>query len=89
MDPSVKALIVTGSGSSFSAGVDLFAVIKDGPDYGRRFLPVLDEMLRATLTFPKPVVAAVNGHTHCRRLHPGRGVRSPHHDGRRRSNRHS
>jgi enoyl-CoA hydratase len=62
MDPLVKALIVTGSGSSFSAGVDLFRVIKDGPDYGRRFLPVLDEFLRATLTFPKPVVAAVNGH---------------------------
>jgi enoyl-CoA hydratase len=62
MDPSVKALIITGSGSSFSAGVDLFRVIKDGPDYGRRFLPVLDELLRVTLTFPKPIVAAVNGH---------------------------
>ena len=62
MEPSVKAVIVTGSGSSFSAGVDLFRLIKDGPDYGRRFLPVLDELLRATLTFPKPIVAAVNGH---------------------------
>jgi enoyl-CoA hydratase len=62
MDPSVKALVITGSGSSFSAGVDLFRVLKDGPDYGRRFLPVLDEFLRATLTFPRPVVAAVNGH---------------------------
>ena len=62
MDPAVKALIVTGSGSSFSAGVDLFRVLKDGPDYGRRFLPILDEFLRTTLTFPKPVVAAVNGH---------------------------
>jgi enoyl-CoA hydratase len=60
-DP-VKAVIVTGSGSSFSAGVDLFRVVKDGPEYGRRFLPVLDEMLRVTLTVPKPVVAAVNGH---------------------------
>lgn len=62
MDPAVKALILTGSGSSFSAGVDLFRVLKDGPEYGRRFLPVLDEFLRATLTFPKPVVAAINGH---------------------------
>jgi enoyl-CoA hydratase len=62
MDASVKALIITGSGSSFSAGVDLFRVLKDGPDYGRRFLPVLDEFLRATLTFPKPIVAAINGH---------------------------
>ena len=55
-------MVVTGTGSSFSAGVDLFRLIKDGPDYGQRFLPVLDTMLRDTLTFPKPLVAAVNGH---------------------------
>jgi enoyl-CoA hydratase len=60
--PSVKAVILTGSGSSFSAGVDLFRVLKDGPEYGRRFLPVLDNLLRAALTLPKPMVAAVNGH---------------------------
>lgn len=58
----IKAVIVTGSGSAFSAGVDLFRVVNDGPDYGRRFLPVLDEFLRAALTFPKPMVAAINGH---------------------------
>ena len=61
-DPSVKAVILTGSGSSFSAGVDLFRVLKDGPDYGRRFLPVLDSMLRAALTLPKPMIGAINGH---------------------------
>ena len=61
-DPAVKAVILTGSSSSFSAGVDLFRVIKDGPDYGRKFLPVLDNMLRAALTLPKPMIAAVNGH---------------------------
>jgi enoyl-CoA hydratase len=55
-------VILTGTGSSFSAGVDLFRVIKDGPDYGRRFLPVLDDFLRAALTCPKPIVAAINGH---------------------------
>jgi enoyl-CoA hydratase len=61
-DPTVKAVIVTGSGSSFSAGVDLFRLLKDGPEYGKRFLPVLDEMLLAALNFPKPVIAAINGH---------------------------
>lgn len=58
----IRAVIVTGSGSSFSAGVDLFRVVHDGPDYGRRFLPVLDAFLRSALTLPKPMVAAVNGH---------------------------
>jgi enoyl-CoA hydratase len=62
LDPAIRAVIVTGSGSSFSAGVDLFRLIKDGADYARLFLPVLDDFLLATLTFPKPVVAAVNGH---------------------------
>ena len=61
-DPSVKAVILTGSGSSFSAGVDLFRLLKDGENYARRFLPVLDDFLRAALTLPKPMVAAVNGH---------------------------
>jgi len=61
-DASVRGVVVTGTGSSFSAGVDLFRVIKDGPAYGERFLPVLDTMLRDALTFPKPLVAAVNGH---------------------------
>lgn len=61
-DPSVRAVILTGSGSSFSAGVDLFRVLKDGPEYGRRFLPVLDDFLRAALTLPKPTIAAINGH---------------------------
>lgn len=59
---AVRAVVVTGTGSSFSAGVDLYRLIKDGPAYGERFLPVLDAMLRNALTFPKPLVAAVNGH---------------------------
>ena len=61
-DDSIRAVILTGSGSSFSAGVDLFRVLDGGPDYARRFLPVLDDLLRRVLTFPKPVIAAINGH---------------------------
>ena len=61
-DDPVRGVVVTGTGSSFSAGVDLFRLIKDGPDYGKRFLPVLETMLRDALTFSKPLVAAVNGH---------------------------
>lgn len=61
-DASVRAVVITGTGSSFSAGVDLYRLIKDGAAYGQRFLPVLDTMLRDALTFPKPMIAAVNGH---------------------------
>ena len=59
---AVKGVVITGTGSAFSAGVDLFRVVNDGAPYCERFLPALDAMLRSALTFPKPLVAAINGH---------------------------
>lgn len=59
---AATALVVTGSGVAFSAGVDLFALLKGGDEYARRFVPAMDAFFRALLTFPKPLVAAVNGH---------------------------
>src|SRR5262245_17682571 len=58
----VHALILTGTGSIFSAGVDLFRLTEEGADYVRRFLPLLSRFLRTLFSFPRPVVAAVNGH---------------------------
>jgi enoyl-CoA hydratase len=58
----VRALILTGTGSIFSAGVDLFRLADGGADYTRRFLPLLSRCLRALFAFPRPVVAAANGH---------------------------
>ena len=58
----VRALILTGTGSIFSAGVDLFRLTQEGKDYVRRFLPLLSRFVRTLFTFPRPVVAAVNGH---------------------------
>ena len=58
----VRAVILTGTGTIFSAGVDLFRLTRDGADYVRRFLPLLSRFLRALFAFPKPVVAAANGH---------------------------
>jgi enoyl-CoA hydratase len=58
----VRALILTGTGSIFSAGVDLFRLTREGADYVRHFLPLLSRFLRTLLAFPRPVVAAVNGH---------------------------
>jgi enoyl-CoA hydratase len=58
----VRALILTGTGSIFSAGVDLFRLTQGGADYVRRFLPLLSRFLRTLFAFPRPVVAAANGH---------------------------
>jgi enoyl-CoA hydratase len=58
----VRAVILTGTGSIFSAGVDLFRLTREGADYVRRFLPLLSRFVRALFAFPRPVVAAVNGH---------------------------
>ena len=57
-----KALVLTGSGAIFSAGVDLFRLTDAGPAYIDRFLPALDLALERLLTFPRPTVAAINGH---------------------------
>ncbi len=60
-DPA-RAVVLTGSGRSFSAGVDLRSFLAGGADWVARFLPSLSRMFRAVFTLPKPVVAAVNGH---------------------------
>jgi enoyl-CoA hydratase len=57
-----RALILTGTGSAFSAGVDLFRVLKGGADYLRLFLPAMEGFFTALITFRKPLIAAINGH---------------------------
>jgi enoyl-CoA hydratase len=57
-----SAVVLTGSGSIFSAGVNLFRLLDGGASYLEAFLPALDRALRRLFTFPRPVVAAVNGH---------------------------
>ena len=49
-------------GKIFSAGVDLIRVSEGGADYIREFLPALHRLYDAVFHFPKPVVAAINGH---------------------------
>ncbi len=56
------AVVLTGTGSVFSAGVDLRRVVAGGPAYLREFLPALDAAFLAVFDHPRPVVAAVNGH---------------------------
>jgi enoyl-CoA hydratase len=59
---SADAVVVTGQGKIFSAGVDLLRATNAGPDYFREFLPALRRLYEAAFFHPKPVVAAVNGH---------------------------
>jgi enoyl-CoA hydratase len=56
------AVVLTGRGAIFSAGVDLFRLLAGGADYLDRFLPALDRAVRKLFALPLPVVAAVNGH---------------------------
>lgn len=58
----VRAVVITGTGSSFSAGVDLVRVLDGGRAYLERFLPALTDALLKVFAFPRPVVAAINGH---------------------------
>jgi enoyl-CoA hydratase len=61
LDPA-SAVVITGAGSAFSAGVDLKRIVDGGQAYVREFLPALTEMFLAVFDHPGPVVAAVNGH---------------------------
>ena len=57
-----RAVIVTGTGSIFSAGVDLFRLLAEGEPYVRRFFPAMVSAFTEFCLFPRPVIAAVNGH---------------------------
>jgi len=56
------ALVLTGSGPAFSAGVDLFQILERGNDYIDNFLDILTRVLLQLFAFPRPVVTAANGH---------------------------
>ena len=59
---SLRGLVITGQGQIFSAGVDLPRVLEGGLAYLRSFLPALKKAFETLFCFPKPVVAAINGH---------------------------
>ena len=59
----VRAVVITGQGRIFCAGVDLKRVTAGGADYVRQFIPALHRVSEAVFFHPKPVVAAINGYT--------------------------
>ncbi|MCU1382895.1 MAG: enoyl-CoA hydratase/isomerase [Acidobacteria bacterium] len=56
------ALVLTGQGRIFSAGVDLPRLVEGGSAYAREFLPAMNHAFETLFAFPKPLVVAVNGH---------------------------
>jgi enoyl-CoA hydratase len=59
---STRAVVLMGHGQIFSAGVDLLRVLEGGPVYLAAFLPALRTAFETLFCYPKPVVAAINGH---------------------------
>ncbi|MBB4682944.1 enoyl-CoA hydratase/isomerase family protein [Amycolatopsis jiangsuensis] len=57
-----RALVLTGTGDTFSPGIDATRLAEGGARYVEEFLPALSDALLAVFGFPHPVVAAVNGH---------------------------
>ena len=56
-----RALVLTGTGRVFSAGVDLSQVLDGGPAYLETFIPLMVRAFDRLFSYRRPVVAAVNG----------------------------
>ena len=59
---NIKGVLLTGSGSSFAAGLNLQSVGNREEDI-EDFFHAFEVLLYRLFTLPKPVVAAVNGHS--------------------------
>ena len=57
-----RAVVLTGTGKIFSAGVDLFRVLDGGRSYLEEFLPAMCRVFERLFVHPAPVVVAANGH---------------------------
>ncbi len=60
--PAVRAVVLTGEGRFFSAGLDLFQVFSYSPLEATAFTTAFDDGITGLFALSIPVVAAVNGH---------------------------
>ena len=61
-DVGVDAVVITGEGRSFSAGLDLKAIQHSSPDHQEQLIEALNRAFLAVYSCPRLVVGAVNGH---------------------------
>lgn len=61
-EDETRAVILTGTGSTMSAGADLVKVLDGDDSYIDAGVDALSRNFRTLFEFPKPVVALVNGH---------------------------
>jgi enoyl-CoA hydratase len=59
---NVRSVVLTAKGSTFSAGVNLVRLVDGGRSYIEQFFPALTEALLRVFSFPRPIIAAMNGH---------------------------
>ncbi|MFW9794505.1 MAG: enoyl-CoA hydratase/isomerase family protein [Candidatus Thorarchaeota archaeon] len=63
-DYTVRALVITGEGTAFSAGLDIKEMSTIGFKGLGEFLSVILDPIELLQRYPKPVIAAVNGHAY-------------------------
>lgn len=57
-----SALVVTSEGKHWSTGIDLEWLTQQAPEDSKAFVQRLEGLMARLLLFPRPTVAAVNGH---------------------------
>jgi enoyl-CoA hydratase/carnithine racemase len=62
-DGAVRAVILTGAGPFFSFGLDVPELYSYSPEDFTAFLLKFTSLYKRMFLFPKPIVAAVNGHS--------------------------
>ena len=63
IDKHIKAVILTGEGSFFSFGFDIPEFMDYPKDAFHRFVLSFSDLVQRIFIFPKPLIAALNGHT--------------------------
>ncbi len=63
LDPSVRSIILTGTGKFFSFGFDIPQFLGYDRERFTRYLTSFTRLYREIFLHPKPVVAMLNGHT--------------------------